>query len=510
MANYILNYSGPQVNEKLGSINENLPAAENGLDLSLVTTGDKFLWNNKANNAIATQTTAGLMSAEDKVVLDSLNPNVEVTIDYEYAPSIIITNAKQENLVNLGAIVEPKISGRIRTNNLLDASDIQQTGYISGTGVVTQGTGVNTDVIGPFMPVTPGQDIYYTGILGPNSENRSYNRRLHVYDSNQNWIKQINYTSVTGVNTSWSTHGVIPENGAYVRVSWNQGDYRLMVTEGEPTKYNPYYITPFIPIDSIIVYVSPDENIENATAYTINIPQEAGDLYSLGFETGTGILRDSTRHIAEYDGTPLNTTYWWSDRDTYDPSLSPSIGAEVVYVVDEEDYIDYNFTPITIPLNYHNNHIWVENGTIAKITYYAETLAVNHLTIGYGYTMGENTIIAENIIAWNQAASAINSKANIESPEFTGVPLAPNPGRTSNTTRIATTNFVQTLFNNIAKVESKSTASTDYEIGDYMMHYGQLYKVTAAIASGTTLTEGTNIETTTVMDEFKNLLSSLS
>jgi hypothetical protein len=174
-----------------------------------------------------------------------------------------------------------------------------------------------------------------------------------------------------------------------------------MVTEGEPTKYNPYYITPFVPIDSITVYVSPDENIENATAYTINIPQEAGDLYSLGFETGTGILRDSTRHIAEYDGTPLNTTYWWSDRDTYDPSLSPSVGAEVVYVVDEEDYIDYNFTPITIPLNYHNNHIWVENGTIAKITYYAETLAVNHLTIGYGYTMGENTITAENIIAWN-------------------------------------------------------------------------------------------------------------
>ena len=61
MANYILNYSGPQVNEKLGSINENLPAAENGLDLSLVTTGDKYIWNNKADNTMATQQAAGLM-----------------------------------------------------------------------------------------------------------------------------------------------------------------------------------------------------------------------------------------------------------------------------------------------------------------------------------------------------------------------------------------------------------------------------------------------------------------
>ena len=449
------------------------------------------------------------MSAADKKVLDGLNPNVEVTVNYEYAQTVSVTNAKQANLINIGAIAEPHILERIRTNNLLDITDIKGHAYISGTGVETS-TNNGTDVLGDYMPVTPGDDIYYVGNLGPNAENRTYNRRLHVYNSNKQWIKQINVTTATGPHSHWSTHGIVPENGAYVRVSWNEGDYQVMVTVGEPTKYNPYYITPFVPLTSATLYVSPDDDINNATAYTINVPQEAGDLYSFGFETGTGILRDSTRHIAEYDGTPLNTIYWWSDRDTYDPSLSPSIGAEVIYVVDEEDYIDYNITPITIPLNYHENHFWINNGTISKLTYYAETLAVNHLTIGYGYTMGENTITADNIIAWNNVVEVIDTKANINSPEFTGTPIAPNPGGTNNSTRIATTSFVQSLFHNIAKVESKSTASTDYEIGDYMMHYGQLYKVTASIASGTTLTEGTNIEATTVMDEFKNLLSSLS
>jgi len=36
----------------------------------------------------------------------------------------------------------------------------------------------------------------------------------------------------------------------------------------------------------------------------------------------------------------------------------------------------------------------------------------------------------------------INTKADIESPVFTGGPTAPTPGVTSNTQRLATTEFV--------------------------------------------------------------------
>lgn len=46
---------------------------------------------------------------------------------------------------------------------------------------------------------------------------------------------------------------------------------------------------------------------------------------------------------------------------------------------------------------------------------------------------------------------------------------------------------------NMATIESGTTASKAYAVGDYMVRNGQLYKVTAAIASGGTITVGTNI-----------------
>jgi len=55
--------------------------------------------------------------------------------------------------------------------------------------------------MGPYIAVTPGQDIYYTGITNPEAgSSNKFNRRLHAFDSSFNWISQINYTSATGPN----------------------------------------------------------------------------------------------------------------------------------------------------------------------------------------------------------------------------------------------------------------------------------------------------------------------
>ena len=53
--------------------NESKTAAENGTDISLVTTGEKYIWNNKADTTTATTSNAGLMSSSDKSKLDNLN-----------------------------------------------------------------------------------------------------------------------------------------------------------------------------------------------------------------------------------------------------------------------------------------------------------------------------------------------------------------------------------------------------------------------------------------------------
>lgn len=59
----------------------------------------------------------------------------------------------------------------------------------------------------------------------------------------------------------------------------------------------------------------------------------------------------------------------------------------------------------------------------------------------------------------------------------------------------------------IALTEETSTASRTYAIGDYLILNNVLYKVTAAISSGGTITVGTNVAATTVTDEIKALRS---
>ena len=56
----------------------------------------------------------------------------------------------------------------------------------------------------------------------------------------------------------------------------------------------------------------------------------------------------------------------------------------------------------------------------------------------------------------------------------------------------------------IAPVENYK-ASGNYAVGSYLMHQGKLYRVTSAIASGESITPGTNVTQTTVMAELVRL-----
>lgn len=62
----------------------------------------------------------------------------------------------------------------------------------------------------------------------------------------------------------------------------------------------------------------------------------------------------------------------------------------------------------------------------------------------------------------------------------------------------------------LTTVESTSTASQAYSVGDYLVYNGILYKVISAINSGETLTPNTNIEATTTGAELTSLNKSLT
>lgn len=451
----------------------------------------------------ATETTDGLLSANDKRLLNSLNPNIAKTISNLNASEFGIINAKDENVLSLDIAVKPTVSQQIRTINLLDVSVYTQGFYIGANGNLSNNA---NDHVGDFIPVSPGDDIYYTGTIGPTNSS-SINRRLHVYKADKTWIKQISFAGSLKVGDSWSTHGVIPANGAYVRVSWGVEDINVMITVGAPDKYYPYYMTPFTATSSVNFKIGHTSDPEDATAYTFNVPAAAGTVYGLKFNPILGKMWKITEHIASYNGETL-PGHWQSDRDIYIEGTTPQIGAEVVYRLADEDIVEYDCTPMVIPLNYHENYFFIENGMFLELSYYAATLAVDHLTIYSGATFGDTNILETDVIAWNRAASLIDTKADLSGAQLNGNVTAPTLGITANSDRIATTAFVQQMLHTLAPFETTVKASKNYEVGEYLTYAGNLYKVTAAIAKNANLTVGTNIEATDVATEL-NLLRSL-
>lgn len=66
-------------------------------------------------------------------------------------------------------------------------------------------------------------------------------------------------------------------------------------------------------------------------------------------------------------------------------------------------------------------------------------------------------------------------------------------------------NLITGIRNNIAYIEDGMIASRAYTVGQFVLIGGQLYKVTASIASGATFTIGTNVVSTTVGTELTAL-----
>jgi hypothetical protein len=86
-----------------------------------------------------------------------------------------------------------------------------------------------------------------------------------------------------------------------------------------------------------------------------------------------------------------------SDRDTYQEGTTPSLGAEVIYQLEENDIVEYDITPQPVLMFYRINYIKTDTGVIVKFSYYAETFAVSHLTITNGATFGETEFFEEDV-----------------------------------------------------------------------------------------------------------------
>lgn len=73
-----------------------------------------------------------------------------------------------------------------------------------------------------------------------------------------------------------------------------------------------------------------------------------------------------------------------------------------------------------------------------------------------------------------------------------------------------TANMGNKLAGDIATVQTSNTATRNFAVGEYIVYNGIMYKVTTAIASGGTLTPGTNLTATNAGAQLKSLNDSLN
>lgn len=186
----------------------------------------------------------------------------------------------------------------------------------------------------------------------------------------------------------------------------------------------------------------PYDSTNPPAQYTIQL----GDTYYSGtVDAVMGNFNQTWGYIASYAGETLPGP-WLSDRDEYAPGTTPTTGAEVAYELSSP--VDVPIAPTVIRSLSGYNYIWTD----------ADSMEIEYITKPY------EPVIEATDISIEDHGKAIES--------------------------IITENL-----------EPHMVASRNYTIGELIISGDKAYRATANIASGATLTVGTNVESTTIEDE---------
>lgn len=244
------------------------------------------------------------------------------------------------------------ISGRTglsvyrRGKNLLNAATNVTGYYINSSGVINQDSGTPSSQYTDLIPVEVGKK--YTLSLISNRTN-SGNNRVHGYDSNGNWVQEINHAApAVGSDVPFELTGTIYSGISYVRISYGINDVEAMYEEGNSqTSYEPFAYN----------------------AYDEDWSTQAGTVYHGTVDPVAGQLTVDWASISSYAGETLPGA-WISDRDVYAPGASPTTGAQVVYELATP--LTYQLSAQEVQMLLGENYVWSSSGDTVSVTYYAE------------------------------------------------------------------------------------------------------------------------------------------
>lgn len=234
----------------------------------------------------------------------------------------------------------------------------------------------------------------------------------------------------------------------------------------------------------------------NAETYTLTIPTAAGIVYGGSLtvnDDGSGTLTVDMA-LVEYDGSADEVWTYSTNRfigSVISDAVNVSSRGEVVS--NKGKFAAVGTTAGTIFL-FGGCVYYYAPTEITTVADFKDWLASSPMQVVYPlaspttYTLTASqvtTLLGENTV-WMDADGTIDLVYRADTQKYID-------------DRIALLN------SNLAYIEDGQTASRAYSVGQYVLISGQLYKVTASIASGATFTVGTNVTATTVGTELTAL-----
>ena len=198
----------------------------------------------------------------------------------------------------------------------------------------------------------------------------SFNNPVGTYNMAYVFINgntQVAAPSTAPANATKQPTGLSGATVNKLRIYCNAGTYdnfkmSPIVHDGStPQAWQPYAnICPITGRTGANVYVSPTENVADATTYAVDWTSEAGTVYGGTVDIVSGALK-ARPYIASYTGETL-VGPWVSSMDAYTPGGTPTAGAQVVDLGGTET--ETQLTAQEVMTLVGTNNVWSDSGDV--------------------------------------------------------------------------------------------------------------------------------------------------
>ena len=161
--------------------------------------------------------------------------------------------------------------------------------------------------------------------------------------------------------------GAETETGrAHAITLFNNWKVSVALSASQPGQYYPYSnICPISGLTGLSVYVSPTQNVADATTYAVDWTADAGTVYAGSIDIVSGALKARPQY-ASYNGETL-TGPWLSSLDEYAAGTTPTTGAQVVDLGGTETACQLTAQDVALLIG--QNYLWASTSEVLTMIY---------------------------------------------------------------------------------------------------------------------------------------------